>query len=366
MSFLPTAEQSSLRAAARDLFAAHAGPDARRAYVDQGADHAPKLWTLMAELGLHGILISEGHGGAGGTLLDLAMVLEEAGSTLLCSPFFATAVLATTAVTSTGDEEAMTRILPSFARGECVASLAFRTPKHADSSAVVATRVRDGYRLNGRAIQVVDGCAADQLVVLASSDYGSGLFVTEGRQSWQATDSAALDPTRRLADVEFTDAPATLIGSPSDGAASLDRALSVAQVATAAEQVGAAQRCLDMAIEYTKNRSQFSRPIASFQAVKHECADMFVDVQSARSVALHAAWAFTADPTVFESAVHLAAALVSEAFYRTAAQNIQLHGAIGFTWEHDAHLYLKRAISSARLLGTPEQHREATAVRVGL
>ena len=202
-----------------------------------------------------------------------------------------------------------------------------------------------------------------KFVVLARSDDGSGLFVTEGRQGLQTSDSAALDPTRRLADIEFTDSPATLIGSPTDGAASLDQALSIAQVAMAVEQVGAAQRCLDMAIEYTTSRSQFSRPIASFQAVKHACADMFVDVQSARSVALHAAWAFDADPIAFESASHLAAALVSDAFYRTAAQNIQLHGAIGFTWEHDAHLYLKRAISSARLLSTPEQHREATAKR---
>lgn len=366
MSFLPTAEQSSLRAAARDLFAAHATPEARRAYVNRDADYDAKLWTLMAELGLHGIVISERHGGADGTLLDLAMVLEEAGSALLCSPFFATAVLATTAITATGDEEAMAKILPSFARGECVASLAFRTPPHGGTPAVAATRVASGYRLNGRAVHVVDGCAAEKFVVLARSDDGSGLFVTEGRQGLQTSDSAALDPTRRLADIEFTDSPATLIGSPTDGPASLDHALSIAQVAMAVEQVGAAQRCLDMAIEYTTSRSQFSRPIASFQAVKHACADMFVDVQSARSVALHAAWAFDADPIAFESASHLAAALVSDAFYRTAAQNIQLHGAIGFTWEHDAHLYLKRAISSARLLSTPEQHREATAKRLGL
>lgn len=364
MSFMPTAEQVSLRAAARDLFAVHGGPESNRRYVDEHADHDRRLWNLMAELGFQGLTIPERHGGAGATLLDMAMVLEEAGSALVCSPFFASSVLAATVIVESGDESAMARVLPSIASGQSIVSVAFRTPLQ--GSTVEATATGSGQRLNGRAVHVLDGCAADQLVVLATAAEGPTLFVTNDLEGVRTTEMPALDATRRLATVDFHDAPATAIGSPSDGGAVVDRALSIAQVALATEQVGAAQRCLDMAIDYVKTRVQFSRPLASFQAIKHQCADMFVDVQSARSVALHAAWSLGADPAAFEAATRLTAALVSDAFYRTAAQNIQLHGAVGFTWEHDAHLYLKRAIASGRLLRTPEQYRVATAAGLGL
>lgn len=364
MSFLPTAEHISLRASARDLFAAHAGSEARRSYVDEHTDHDPRLWKLMAELGFQGMTIPEQHGGAGASLLDIAMVLQEAGSALVCSPFFASSVLAATAVVQTGDDAAMSRILPPIATGESIVSLVFRT--RPQNRALTATVSGSAYRLDGDATHVVDGCAADHLVVIANTSDGPSLFLADRSQGVRLKEIPPLDPTRRLADVEFRSTPATMIGSPGSGDSIIDRTLTVAQVALATEQVGAAQRCLDMAIDYAKTRVQFARQLASFQVIKHQCADMFVDVQSARSVALHAAWALDADPETFDAASRMTAALVSDAFYRTAAQSMQIHGAIGFTWEHDAHLYLKRAISSARLLRTPRQHRDATAAAVGL
>lgn len=359
MSFVLTAEQLSLRDAAAALFTAHAGREARRAYVDGAAGYDTALWRRMAdELGLHGIAIPERYGGSGGTLLDLAIVLEQAGAALLCSPFFATVVLAATAISQSGDKDAMSGLLPGIATGEVVAALAYRAPAR-----LTATRRGERWTLRGRALHVVDGAVADVVVTAAESDDGLGLFVT------RATDltciaAPVLDPTRRLADIEFDDTPASLIAT--NGELALRRTLAVAQVALAAEQVGAAQQCLDMAVEYAKTRHQFGRPIGSFQAIKHRCADMFVDVQCSRATALHAAWAYDADPDAFEAASRLTGALVSDALYRNAAHNMQIQGGIGFTWEHDAHLYLKRAISSARLFHTPEENRVATARALGL
>lgn len=359
MSFVLTPEQLSLRDAAAALFAAHAGREARRAYVDDAAGYDSELWRRMAnELGLHGIAIPEQYGGSGATLLDLVIVLEQAGAALLCSPFFASVVLAATAVTQSGDEGAMTRLLPPIASGEMVAALAYRTR-------ATATRNGDAWTLSGPVEYVVDGCAADVIVAFARAGEDLRLFVTAAaNDTVKRTEAPVLDPTRRLADIEFTDTPAHLITE--DGDSVLRRTLAVAQVALAAEQVGAAQQCLDMAVEYAKSRHQFGRPIGSFQAIKHRCADMFVDVQCSRATTRHAAWAYDADPDAFDAASHLTGALVSDAFYRTAAHNMQIHGGIGFTWEHDAHLYLKRAISSARLLHTPQEHRRSTANRLGL
>ncbi len=363
MTHTPTAEQHALRAATRGLLSARAGREALRDYVDHGARYDRDLWKTMAcELGVHSINIDEKYGGAGGTLTDLTIVVEETGAALLCSPFFATVVLAATPLTHCDDDSAKQRILPAIAAGQMTATLVGWR-----DSTLSASATPTGWRLDGSAEYVVDGEVVDVLLAIAETPSGPEMFLIEASSSGVTAAAApVLDPTRRLATIEFTDAVGDLVTFNRGWEATVPQILALARVALAAEQVGGAQRCLDMAVDYAKSRQQFGRPIGGFQAVKHRCANMYVDVQSARAALRHAAWAHTERPEAFESASRVAAAIASEAFYRVAAHNIQIHGGIGYTWEHDAHLYLKRAISSARLLGTPAEHRDVVALGIGL
>lgn len=363
MTLTLSAEQHALRAATRSLLAARAGREALRDCVDHGAGYDRGLWMTMAvELGVHSIIIGEKYGGAGGTLTDLTIVLEETGAALLCSPFFSTVALAAAALTHCDDDAAKQRILPAIAAGKLTATLVYLRDSTVNASATPA-----GWKLDGSADYVVDGQDSDVLLVIAETPCGPQMFLVEATSSGVAAAAApALDPTRRLATVEFTGAAGDLVSFSRGCAATMPQILAQARVALAAEQVGGAQRCLDMAVRYAKSRQQFGRPIGGFQAVKHRCANMYVNVQSARAALRHAAWAHAERPEAFESASRMVAAIASEAFYQVAAQNIQIHGAIGYTWEHDAHLYLKRAMSSARLLGTPAEHRDVVASRIGL
>jgi alkylation response protein AidB-like acyl-CoA dehydrogenase len=366
MSFSLTDEQIGLRDAARELFTARAGREARRAYVDRALPYDTELWkTMSTELGLHGILIPEQYGGGGGTLLDLSIVLEESGATLLCSPFFATVVLAATAIAASGDDDVKGELLPAIANGELIAALAYRSGVGgAPLSAASGAR---GWTVSGSAFHVIDGAAAQAVLVIARTDRGHALLLLDAdADGLTRTESSSLDPTRRLAALTLTHAPARLVGPDGAGTDVLRDTLAVARVGLAAEQVGGAQRCLDMSVEHVQSRQQFGRAIGSFQAIKHRCADMFVDVQCARAATLHAAWAAEADPEVFATATYATAALVSDSYFRAATQSIQLHGGIGYTWEHEAHLYLKRAMSSARMFGTAAEHREKVASAIGL
>lgn len=363
MTYAPTAEQRALRAATRTLLSARAGREALRDYVDHGTGYDRDLWKTMAgELGAHSINIDETYGGAGGSLADLTIVMEETGAVLWCSPFFATVVLAATALAHCDDDAAKQRILPAIAAGELTATVV-----HQRDSTLSAEVAPAGWKVNGSAEYVLDGDVVDVLLVVADTRSGAQMFSVEAAsEGVVAVAAPVLDPTRRLATVEFANVTADLIAIDGGCETALSQVLALARVALAAEQVGGAQRCMDMAVDYAKNRHQFGRPIGSFQAVKHRCANMYVGVQSARAALLHAAWAHNERPKAFESASRLAAATASEAFYRVAAQSIQVHGGIGYTWEHDAHLYLKRAISSARLLGTPAEHRNVVALGLGL
>ena len=214
---------------------------------------------------------------------------------------------------------------------------------------------------------VVDGNNADLVLVAGRTDKGVSLFAVEGNAAGMtATPLATMDQTRKQARIEFASTPARLVGE--EGAASpvLSRTLDLAAVALAAEQVGGAQRCLDMAVEYAKTRIQFGRPIGSFQAIKHKCADMLLEVESAKSAAYYAGWAAAEDSEELPVVASLAKSYCSEAYFHAAAENIQIHGGIGFTWEHDAHLYFKRAKSSELMLGDPSYHRELLAQRIGI
>jgi alkylation response protein AidB-like acyl-CoA dehydrogenase len=214
---------------------------------------------------------------------------------------------------------------------------------------------------------VLDGHVANLLVVAARTPAGLGLFAVEGdAPGLTRTPLATMDQTRKQARLELAGTPGRLIGADGGASAGLSRTLDLAAVALAAEQVGGAQRCLDMSVEYAKERVQFGRPIGSFQAIKHKCADMLLEVESAKSAAYYAGWAAAESSDELPVVASLAKAYCSDAYFHAAAENIQIHGGIGFTWEHDAHLYFKRAKSSELLLGDPTYHRELLAQRIGL
>jgi alkylation response protein AidB-like acyl-CoA dehydrogenase len=230
-----------------------------------------------------------------------------------------------------------------------------------------ATADGEGWTLSGTKMFVLDGHTADVILVAARSADDVSLFVVDGdADGLTRTPLATMDQTRKQARLEFDGTPARLAGAEGDGWRALERVLDLAAVALAAEQVGGAQRVLDMAVEYAKERVQFGRPIGSFQAIKHKCADMLLEVESAKSAAYYAAWCAAELNDELPAMASMAKAYCSEAYFHCAAENIQIHGGIGFTWEHPAHLYFKRAKSSELLFGDPTYHRELLAQRIGL
>jgi alkylation response protein AidB-like acyl-CoA dehydrogenase len=332
--------------------------------TEEGYD--PLTWSALAgQLGLPGLVIPEKYGGSGAGPVELAIACEEMGRALLCAPFFATAVLAAQALLAAGDQAAQEEFLPAIADGATIATLAVFEDDGAWSAEGAATRARrtgDGYVLDGRKSIVLDGHTADLLLVVARADGGPSLFAVPGGADGLARRPLqTLDMTRKQAALSLDGVPARLIGAEGSAADVLARTLRLAAVALAAEQVGGAQRCLDMSVEYAKIRMQFGRPVGSFQAIKHMCADMLLEVESARSAAYYAAWAAQDGSDQLPLLASLAKACCSEAYFRVAADNIQVHGGIGFTWEHDAHLYYRRAKSAELMLGTPQEHREIAA-----
>jgi alkylation response protein AidB-like acyl-CoA dehydrogenase len=295
--------------------------------------------------------------------------MEEMGRALLCAPYLGTAVLATNALLSCADAATQKELLAEIAAGRAIVSLAHAEPNGRWDVAGIAMRARakgDGFELDGAKAWVLDGHIADTLLVAARTDEGVGLFRVEGRaEGLTRTLVPTLDTTRKLAAIEFAATPARLV-SRGDQSANLERVLALALCALAAEQVGGAQRCLEMATDYAKTRLQFGRPIGSYQAIKHKCADMLVAVEFAKSAAYAACFAAANDSPELLEAAALAKAYCSEAYFKIAAENIQIHGGMGFTWEHPAHLYFKRAKASDLLFGDAAHHREKLAELVGI
>jgi alkylation response protein AidB-like acyl-CoA dehydrogenase len=364
-----TAEQDELRKSVR-RFLEQKSPSAevrRLMETDEGYD--PAVWQQMAEqLGLQGMAVPEEYGGSGFGFVELVVVLEEMGRALLCAPYFSSVVLAVTALLESGDDAAQKDLLPGIADGSTIATLAWvETPTRWDAQTVTtrATRTADGYTLDGTKTLVVDGHVASLLLVVAQADGGPSLFAVDaGAPGLTRRRLESLDMTRKLALVELSGTPARLVAAEADAAGIVERTMRLAAVALAAEQVGAAQKCLEMSVDYAKLRVQFGRPIGSFQAIKHKCADMLLEVESARSAAYYAAWAAADASPELAVVAPLAKAYCSEAFATTAAETIQIHGGIGFTWEHDAHLYYRRAKSSEQFLGSPAEHRDELARRL--
>jgi alkylation response protein AidB-like acyl-CoA dehydrogenase len=221
--------------------------------------------------------------------------------------------------------------------------------------------------IEGRKSFVIDGASADEILVSAQTDDGVGVFLVDGESDGvERRGLETLDLTRKLAEVTFSGAKANLVGEPANGVGALQRMLDRAVVLLAAEQVGGAQKCLEMSVDYAKTRHQFGRPIGSFQAIKHKCADMLVQVESAKSAAYYAGWAASEDNDELPTVAPLAKSYCSEAYFFCASENIQIHGGIGFTWEHDAHLYFKRAKSSQLLFGDPAYHRARLGDLLGI
>jgi alkylation response protein AidB-like acyl-CoA dehydrogenase len=336
--------------------------------TDFGFDRG--LWKETADLGWQAMAIPEEQGGAGFGYLELTILFEEMGRSLLPAPFLSTIGLAMPLISDLGTDEQKKEMLSAIASGEETVAVAFTEPSgHWDPGVVETTAVADGdgWTIEGRKSFVVDGASADDLLVSAMTNEGVGVFVVAGASdAVERRGLETLDQTRKLAEVTFSGAKAELLGEPASGVAALRRMLDKAIVLLAAEQVGGAQKCLEMSVDYAKTRHQFGRPIGSFQAIKHKCADMLVQVESARSAAYYAGWAASEDNDELATVAPLAKSYCSEANFFCASENIQIHGGIGFTWEHDAHLYFKRAKSSQLLFGDPAYHRARLGDLLGI
>ncbi|MEV7388214.1 acyl-CoA dehydrogenase family protein [Streptomyces sp. NPDC091215] len=323
------------------------------------------IWRqLSGELGLTGLTVPERYGGIGLGPAELGVVLEEMGRALCPSPYFATVALAGQTLARCGDAAAQERWLPGIASGTLTATLATTEPDGSWETDVPTTTAEPragGWSLTGTKSYVVDGHTAGLLLVTARCPDGVGVFaVPDTAPGLTRTVLGALDPTRPLARIRLDATPATRIGT-GDASEPLAAVRDLVRAAVAAEQVGGAAACLDMAVAHARTREQFGRPIGSFQAVKHKCAQLLVEVECARSAARFAGSVVGTPGTEAAIAAGVARAYCSEAFTHAAKENIQIHGGIGFTWEHRAHLYLRRAKSSELLFGTPREERARLA-----
>ncbi|MFI0793883.1 MULTISPECIES: acyl-CoA dehydrogenase family protein [Micromonospora] len=353
MEFGFTAEQAELRDTVRSFLSRHA--TSARVRAAEGFDAG--LWQrLTGELGVAALAISEEYGGFGASEVEVGLVLEEAGRVLLPAPYLAT-VTAAAAV----DGELAADLLAGIADGSTIATLALAEPGVGwtpESWTCTARRSGDGYLLDGVKEHVLDGQVADVAVVAAVCDAEPGLYAVRTGDA-RRTGYATLDPTRRQARLEFTATPATLVGRRG-----VAHALDLLWAALAVESVGVARASLELTIDYLKTREQFGVPLAHFQALRHRIADLAVAVEAATSSAWYALR--VAGTAEFAVAAPVAKLVATRAAYAVTAESIQLHGGIGFTWEHDAHLYLKRATANQLLLGDEVTLRRLIATRAGL
>ena len=376
IQFAFTDEQEQFRSAIRRFLSDRSPTTEVRRLMGTAEGYDPAVWRQLSEdLALPGIHIPEQYGGAGFGMVELCIVTEELGRALLCSPYFSTAVLAANAVLNAGTEAQKSALLPDIANGARLATLAVTEPDgnwDPMSIKVAAIPDVDGYRIGGVKSYVVDGHVVDLLIVAARAPKAAG---REGLALFTLDANAAgverrllesTDPTRKIARIDFHGAHANLLGDLDDGAKSILRTLDQAAIALANEMMGGAQALLESAVNYAKLRVQFGRTIGSFQAIKHKLADMLLDVELAKSAAYYAAQAAAVDDPEWPALASLAKAAASETYLHTAAECIQIHGGIGFTWDNDTHLWFKRAKSSEVFLGQPSYHRELLMQRWGV
>ncbi|WP_411150920.1 acyl-CoA dehydrogenase family protein [Streptomyces sp. A30] len=365
-------ELQELRVSVREFLEAKSPEEAVRKLMESEPRFDPAVWAQAADqLRLPGLAIPEEYGGDGFGAVELGVVLEEMGRALFCAPFFATVVLAAQALLASGDREACARHLPGIAAGRTTAALAVAEDSGSWDPALVSVRaVPDGdggWTVRGRKCFVIDGTTADLILVVARTVAGPALFAVDGAATGIAAEPMeTLDATRAMARLTFDAVPATLVGADGAGGRIMAKVLDIASVGLAAEQAGGARRCLEMSTDHARVRHQFGRPIGSFQAVKHKCADMLVQVELAEASSREAARLATEGSPDFPVAAAVAHACCSRAYMVAAMENIQVHGGIGFTWEHPAHLYFRRAKSSQLLFGGPAVYHERLLDRLGI
>ncbi len=376
MDFAFSEEQEMLRRSAREFLTKECPPKLVRRLMEGGDAYDPDLWKKIAALGWTALGIPEEYGGVG-SFLDLVVVLEEAGRALLPGPFFATMGLAVPAILEAGSEDHKKAALAAIAHGSARGTLALTEPSgrwDATGVTLTAQPVAGGWRLDGVKLFVPDAEAADYIVVAARTraegEDGISLFLIEGRpKGMTVTQLQTLDMTRRWSEVRFDAVELgadTLMGPPHKAWPGLKRALEWSTAALCAEMVGGVQKVLEASTDYAKSRHQFGKPIGIYQAVSHKLADMLVLSESGRSATYYAAWAVDADAPDRSLASSMAKAYVSDAYRKVAGDGIQVHGGIGFTWEHDMHLYFKRAKASEVTLGDATYHRELVAQALDL
>lgn len=371
MSQTTAEERGAIQASVRSLMADHVSEVDVRRVMDSDAGHDPAVWRQLVELGLTGLVIAPEYGGSGLGPVELELVMEETGAALLASPLLSSSVLAAGLLAAAGDSAVNARLLPAIAAGTTIATVALTGDTGcwtAEGIRAVATQAGDGWAISGSANYVTHAQLADVLLVLARTAAGVRIFEV-GANAAGVTISPlpTFDRTLRLARIEFNAAVATSVGTA--GWPTAEAAMQLALVALAGEQAGGARAMFEKTVEYAKTRIQFGRAIGSFQAIKHMAADLLIEVESATSAAraaaaaLDAAGAGSNEPA--EAAVHLAAFACADAYTTVTAAAVQMHGGIAFTWQHPAHLYLRRARAQAQLFGAPAYHRERFLVALG-
>jgi alkylation response protein AidB-like acyl-CoA dehydrogenase len=354
MQFGLSESQEILKDNARKFFAGECPMNQVRKLAETGSAYDADLWSKMAAQGFTGIIFPEEYGGMGMSVVDLILLMEEAGRALVPGPFFATVALAATVIDAVATDAQKKKYLAPICEGKARSTLAeMEAGAGWDSRADVKTAVVNG-KLTGEKLFVPDADVADFLLVTA----GSGVFVVQrNAPGVSVAPMPAMDLTRSVYAVRFDNTPAEKLGD----ASGMERATDVATAALVAEMVGAMQRILDMSVEYAKTRKQYGKAIGAFQAVQHQCADMYLETESSRSAAYYAAWALDHDPVKAATAVSIAKMYASDACRTVGNRGVQVHGGMGFTWENDLHLYYRRAKASETMLGDATFHRERIA-----
>jgi alkylation response protein AidB-like acyl-CoA dehydrogenase len=381
VTFAFSEDQQELRSTVARLLEEKSSSEKVRELMETDTGFDEGTWKQMADLGWLGMAIPEEYGGLGFGFVEVTVLMEEMGKKLLPAPYLSSIILGANAVLNAADDAQKKELLPGIAEGTTRAALAFVEPSgrwDVDGIEVKATEKGGNWTISGTKSYVVDGHTANLLIVAAADGDNISLFTVDPDASGVTrTKLETLDMTRKQAKIDFDNTPATLLrgtfgtnqgplGLKGAGGGALQKTLDQAAAALSAEMVGGSQQCLDMSTTYAKERYQFGRPIGSFQAIKHKCANMLMEVEMARSAAYYAGWAAAEDPDELSLAASLAKAYCSDAFFHAAAENIQIHGGIGFTWEHDAHLYFRRAKSSEIYLGDATYHRELVAQKLGV
>lgn len=352
MNFDFSDDQKLLRDQTARFLGERCGMDQVRAVLEGRAPYAESVWAGLAEMGLIGTAIPEQYGGTGAGYLELCLVAQELGAALAPTPFGSTVYLVAEALLRAGSEAQRAALLPDIATGARIGALAVVERRTALTPQSIETTFANGV-LNGRKLAVPDGGVANLLVVLARNGAGHlGLYLVDlTKASVERTDVKTVDPTRNVASITFRDTAAEPLGGGGDGWALLKSLQDRAAVLYAFEQLGGAQRALDMAVGYAKERFAFGRAIGSFQAIKHMIADMYVTAKLAESNCYYAAWALSTDAAELPLAAATARVSATQAFQQCSKDNIQVHGGMGFTWEFDCHLYYRRSNFLALELG---------------